>query len=86
MKRRKGVSSKISPSSPNCQLCNMQIGVYNCMICKKVLCNHCVCDQNKYCISCNNQSLRESKNTYVRVPTGKDKFRILVIKNNCCFM
>ena len=86
MKRRSAVSCKISPDSQNCQLCSMKMGIYNCMICKKVLCDNCICDQNKYCVSCDNQSLRESKNTYVRVPTGKGKFRILVIKNNCCFM
>ena len=86
MKRRSAISCKISPESQNCQLCNMQMGIYSCMICKKILCIHCVCDREKYCISCENQSLRDSKNTYVRVPIGKDKFRFLVIKNNCCFM
>lgn len=86
MKRRVGVSCKISPESKNCQLCSMQMGIYNCMLCKKVLCDNCICDQHKYCISCDNQSLRESKNTYVRVPTEKNEFRILVVKKNCCFM
>ena len=43
---------------------------------KKVLCNHCVCDQNKYCIYCDNQYLRESRNTYVRVPKRKYTFII----------
>ena len=86
MKRRLGVSSKISPASINCQLCSMHNGMYNCMICKKILCNYCICDQNKYCITCDSQCLRESKNTYIKVPTENGKSKILFVQNKCCFM
>ena len=64
----------------------MKLGAISCLICKKIVCELCICDQTKYCLNCDNQNLRQSSETFISVPIGNNTNKLVKIKNNCCFM
>lgn len=84
MKRRSGISSKVQDSSASCYYCNLHIGSVSCLLCNKIVCENCICDKSKYCIICDNENLRDSSNTYIKIPLGNNRFNFLVLENKCC--
>ena len=87
MKRRSGISSKVSNCSGSCNYCRLRTGNLTCLLCQNRVCDGCICDQNKYCINCENQNLRKSTNTYIKVPIENGKETFLIVKSSrCCFM
>lgn len=83
--RRSGVLLKISDSSI-CNFCKNVNCEYTCLICKKKLCDNCICDQNKYCILCD-KNISNSNDTIIKVPTNIDSTNyIRVKKRKFCYI
>ena len=78
---------KVQDSSQICQICSNRVFNKCCLICKRKICSDCICDNDRYCLICNNDKIDNLKDTIIRVPTDTNitKF-IKVKKSKCCFM
>lgn len=85
MIRRGGISSKVH-NHASCEYCNITLGSVSCLICKKIVCDLCICDQKKYCFNCDSQNLRQSSETFITVPIDNNNNKLIKIKSKCCFM
>ena len=85
--RRNGVSMKVQDSSQICQICAFRIFDKCCLICKRRICADCICNNDKYCLFCNNNQIEQIHDTIIRVPTDtKISKNMIVKKSKCCFM
>ena len=85
--RRNGFSMKVQDSSQICQICSYRIFDKCCLICKRKICSDCICDNDKYCLFCNNSKLEKIHDTIIRVPTDTNISKNMIVKKSkCCFM
>ena len=85
--RRSGVSLKVSDSSTTCVICRSVHHKSSCFICKRLICENCISDDNKYCLYCSGK-VNSTGDTIIRVPTkvGTTNYIAIKDKSYCCFM
>lgn len=85
--RRSGVSLKVSDSSATCVICKSICHKSCCFICKRQVCENCICDSDKYCLNCSSK-VNSTGDTIIRVPTkvGVTNYIAIKDKSYCCFM
>lgn len=85
--RRSGVSLKVSDSSATCVICKNICYKSCCFICKRLVCEYCICDNGKYCLYCSGK-VNSTGDTIIGVPTevGVTNYIAIKDKSYCCFM
>ena len=84
--RRSGLSLKVRDSSINCEICKNIVHEFSCYICKRIVCENCINDENKYCLFCHGK-VNSTGDTIIRVPTETGVNYIAIKdKSYCCFM